>query len=96
LSLLWPGVGTGDPDAALPGGFEGQRLQFELLVVSPVVAVVLAATICYLSQRAGSTDEIPAQMRSAVVRPTSSAPPPPARKGADDGLSSSPLRGHRD
>jgi glutamate:GABA antiporter len=53
LSLLWPGVGTGDPDAALPGGFEGQRLPFELLVLSPVVAVVLAATAFYLSQRGG-------------------------------------------
>ena len=32
VCLLWPGFGTADPDAALPAGFEGQRLQFELLV----------------------------------------------------------------
>lgn len=25
LCLLWPGLGTGDPDAALPAGFAGQR-----------------------------------------------------------------------
>jgi glutamate:GABA antiporter len=51
VSLLWPGVGTSDPDAALPGGFAGQRMQFELLVLSPVVAVVLAATAFCVSQR---------------------------------------------
>jgi hypothetical protein len=33
--LLWPGLGTADPDTALPAGFEGQRLQFELLVLAP-------------------------------------------------------------
>lgn len=53
ISLLWPGLGTGDPNAALPDGFAGQRLQFELLVLSPIVAVVLAATAFYVSQRGG-------------------------------------------
>ncbi len=51
VSLLWPGLGTGDPDAVLPAGFEGQRLQFELLVLSPVGAVVLAATAFHVARR---------------------------------------------
>ena len=51
VCLLWPGLGTGDPDAALPAGFEGQRLQFELLVLSPVAAVVLAATAFHVARR---------------------------------------------
>jgi amino acid transporter len=48
--LLWPGLGTGDPEAALPAGFEGQRLRFELLVLVPLAVVVAA---CALFQVAG-------------------------------------------
>lgn len=40
--LLWPGVGTAAPDAALPAGFEGRRAIFEVLVLTPVTGVVLA------------------------------------------------------
>jgi len=43
--LLWPGVGTSEPDAALPAGFEGERLQFELLVVGPVLMVLVACSV---------------------------------------------------
>jgi amino acid transporter len=42
--LLWPGVGMADPDAALPAGFEGERLQFEMLVLTPIAFVLLACT----------------------------------------------------
>ncbi len=41
-SLLWPGVGTAHPDALLPAGFAGERWQFEVLVLGPVLLVVLA------------------------------------------------------
>jgi amino acid transporter len=44
--LLWPGLGTADPDASLPAGFDGRRAEFELLVLTPTIAVVLV-TICY-------------------------------------------------
>ena len=40
--LLWPGLGTAHPDAALPEGFQGQRAQFEALVLVPVLLVVAA------------------------------------------------------
>ncbi len=53
----------------------------------PVVTGLLAATACYFS--AGGSrkgiDEFPAQARSVVVRKTTSASAPPARKGADHG-----------
>ena len=49
--LLWPGLGTADPDAALPAGFEGQRLQFELLVLAPLATVVAACTVFHLANR---------------------------------------------
>jgi hypothetical protein len=49
--LLWPGLGTADPDAALPAGFEGQRLQFELLVLAPLAVVFVAGTVFHLASR---------------------------------------------
>jgi amino acid transporter len=52
ICLLWPGLGTADPDAALPMGFASQRGQFELLVLTPVAAVIAAATAYHLAARA--------------------------------------------
>jgi amino acid transporter len=42
--LLWPGLGTANPDAHLPAGFAGQRALFELLVLGPIAAIAAAAT----------------------------------------------------
>jgi amino acid transporter len=47
VCLLWPGFGTADPDAALPQGFAGQRLQFELLVLAPVAIAAALAMAFY-------------------------------------------------
>ena len=47
--LLWPGVGTADPDAALPPGFSSHRGQFELLVIIPIAAVIVAVTAYHLA-----------------------------------------------
>jgi amino acid transporter len=41
--LLWPGLGTAVPDAALPAGFEGDRVGFELIVLGPIAALVALA-----------------------------------------------------
>jgi amino acid transporter len=65
--LLWPGFATSHPDHALPLGFEGRRLQFELLVLSPVVVILAVVTLYHAKTR-----------RSAVLatpspRPTSSS-----------------------
>lgn len=49
--LLWPGLGTAVPGASLPAGFEGQRLQFELLVLAPLAAVVAACTVFHVTSR---------------------------------------------
>jgi amino acid transporter len=51
VCLLWPGLGTADPDAALPLGFASQRGQFELLVLTPIAAVIAAATAYHLATR---------------------------------------------
>ena len=42
FSLLWPGFGTANPDDHLPAGFEGDRLTFEVLTLTPLVLVLLA------------------------------------------------------
>jgi glutamate:GABA antiporter len=47
VCLLWPGFGTADPNASLPAGFEDQRLQFELLVLTPVAVVAVLACVFY-------------------------------------------------
>jgi amino acid transporter len=40
VCLLWPGFGTSDPDASLPAGFEGRRERFEVMVLTPIAAMV--------------------------------------------------------
>jgi amino acid transporter len=51
VCLLWPGFGTVTPDEHLPAGFEAQRLQFELLVLIPIVCVVAAAGAYHVTTR---------------------------------------------
>jgi hypothetical protein len=49
---LWPGLGTGDPDAHLPDGFAGQRLSFTLAELVPLAAVLgSAALLVHLGRR---------------------------------------------
>ena len=47
VSLLWPGIGTADPDAKLPAGFEGERMLFELIVLSPVVLLLVLCGVFF-------------------------------------------------
>ncbi|MEO5902153.1 MAG: APC family permease [Ilumatobacteraceae bacterium] len=47
VCLLWPGIGTANPDAALPVGFEGERATFELLVLTPVAAMLPLCAVLY-------------------------------------------------
>jgi glutamate:GABA antiporter len=53
-AALWPGLGTGDPDAHLPDGFAGQRLAFTLTELLPLAAVLAAA---FLLTRGGRRRE---------------------------------------
>jgi amino acid transporter len=41
-SLLWPGLGTPSPDAALPAGFAGDRLGYEVSQAVPLALLLLA------------------------------------------------------
>jgi amino acid transporter len=52
LAVLWPGLGTADPDAHLPEGFAGDRAGFLLAELVPLAAVVgFAAVFAYRGRR---------------------------------------------
>ncbi len=51
--LLWPGLGTADPNRHLPPGFAGERLMFEVLVLIPIVGVVLVVVLYLRLTRPG-------------------------------------------
>jgi glutamate:GABA antiporter len=60
--LVWPGLGTSDPDASLPSGFAGQRLQYELTQLIPLAALIALGVAFYAvgSQRK-TADQPPAE-----------------------------------
>ena len=46
--LLWPGVGTSDPNAALDDlGFSNQRWQYEAAELIPLASIILLGVIFY-------------------------------------------------
>ena len=47
LAVIYPGIGTASPDASLPSGFAGQRMQYELSQLVPLGAMILLGLIFY-------------------------------------------------
>lgn len=45
VAVLWPGLGSADPDAHLPPGFEGDRSGFLIAELVPLAAVALAVLL---------------------------------------------------
>jgi glutamate:GABA antiporter len=41
IAVIYPGLGTSDPDSSLPSGFAGERLQYTLSQVVPLSVMVL-------------------------------------------------------
>jgi glutamate:GABA antiporter len=62
VALAWPGIGTADPDAALPAGFAGERALFELCELVPLAALV-ALGLAFA--RLGRPDDAGADVRGA-------------------------------
>lgn len=48
VSLVYPGFGTADPDASLPAGFEGQRMEYTLSQVIPLAVLVAVGVLFYI------------------------------------------------
>ncbi|HLH67078.1 MAG TPA: APC family permease [Solirubrobacteraceae bacterium] len=46
--LLWPGVGTSDPNASLPSTFAGQRLQYEISQFAPLLILIAIGFVFYM------------------------------------------------
>src|SRR4051794_15140412 len=66
VCLLWPGFGTGDPDAALPAGFEGDRAGFEVLVLVPIAVLLVLQTVFYLLHQSRGDRRRPAEATPAL------------------------------
>jgi glutamate:GABA antiporter len=47
VAIIWPGIGTSDPNASLPTGFGGERLQYTLSQVIPLAVMVLIGLAFY-------------------------------------------------
>jgi len=47
IAIIYPGIGTSDPDASLPSGFAGQRLQYTLSQLIPLVVMILIGLAFY-------------------------------------------------
>jgi hypothetical protein len=47
LAIIYPGIGTSDPDASLPSGFGGERLEYTLTQLIPLAAMVLIGLLFY-------------------------------------------------
>jgi glutamate:GABA antiporter len=41
IAIIYPGIGTSDPNASLPSGFAGERMQYTLTQVIPLVVMIL-------------------------------------------------------
>lgn len=59
VGLLWPGIGTSDPDAALPAGFEGARAEYELTQFLPLILFVIAGALFYRAGKATREKMVP-------------------------------------
>jgi amino acid transporter len=65
-AALWPGLGTGNPDAHLPDGFAGDRLGFILAELVPLAAVLAAPSL--LARRTGQAPSDAAQAPPGLGR----------------------------
>jgi glutamate:GABA antiporter len=66
--VIYPGIGTASPDASLPSGFAGQRLQYELSQLVPLGVMILLGLIFYgLGWRTRTSQQSPGPAPGAVI-----------------------------
>jgi glutamate:GABA antiporter len=67
LAVIYPGLGTASPDASLPSGFAGERMQYTLSQVIPLVVMVLIGLGFYVLGRRTRQQQEPAVAAAAAV-----------------------------
>jgi glutamate:GABA antiporter len=65
IAIIYPGIGTADPDASLPTGFTGQRMEYTLSQVIPLAVMVLIGLAFYA---------LGAPTRRQAVQPDAASP----------------------
>ena len=71
IAIIYPGIGTSDPDASLPSGFAGERLQYTLSQVIPLAVMVLIGLAFYAS---GAPTRRQARLTATTAAATGQAP----------------------
>jgi glutamate:GABA antiporter len=84
VAIIYPGIGTSDPDASLPSGFTGQRMEYTLSQVIPLVVMILIGLLFYALGR-------PTRMQAAAT--TSAGAPPAEAVPAGDAPAGDPPAG---
>ena len=84
IAIIYPGIGTSDPDASLPSGFAGQRLQYTLSQLIPLVVMILIGLAFYAAgaptrrqARVATAQAAAVQASAAAGRRTPRRPRPP-------------------
>jgi amino acid transporter len=72
VMLVWPGLGTSDPNSSLPSGWAHQRGEFELIQIIPLLAVVLTGAVFYALGRPTRSEVVPS-VQPQTPDPTASS-----------------------
>jgi amino acid transporter len=78
VAIIWPGLGTSDPNASLPSGFAGERMQYTLSQVIPLAVMILVGLGFYALGRRTRQQTVPAAAPPAAVATPDPAIPGPA------------------
>jgi glutamate:GABA antiporter len=74
IAIIYPGIGTSSPDASLPTGFAGQRMQYTLSQVIPLAVMILIGLLCYALGRRTRQQEVPAAGTATATPATDLGP----------------------
>jgi amino acid transporter len=87
VAIIYPGIGTSNPDSSLPSGFEGERLQYTLSQVIPLAVMILLGLILYALGRRTRQQPVPefaAATAAAGAQMPGAAADTPAATGAPE------------
>jgi len=87
IAIIYPGIGTSDPDSSLPSGFAGQRLEYTLSQVIPLVVMILIGLAFYA---AGAPTRRQARATAAQVSAAAAGPPQAENEQPEAGQADAP------